>query len=75
MKFQLQKEEEKKEPTITLWLEEMGKQVYLKGIDSTGKSKTLLEFRDGKFHRIISANLDGVQTDEVGKFLEEGILK
>ena len=72
MKFQLKKEEEKKEPTITLWLEEGSGAIFLRGIDGGGKNKTFLEFRDGKFHRLISANLDGIQTNEEGRILEEG---
>ena len=83
MKYKIKEElkEEKHEPTIELWFEDEGDgEVSVMGRDEEGKVKEIIFFtKDGKFARIPSANLYGMETDEStddpGKIKEIDFLK
>jgi len=71
MIFKIKSEEEvKKEPEIELRLEKMSGFVQLRGRDDNGDMKVLMEFQDGKFHRLNFAQLEGLETDEEGRIGE-----
>ena len=61
---------ESKEPEIELWLEtSVGGAVSLYGREGKG-SKCLMVFVDGKFCRSSNAELEGLDTDEKGRIIE-----
>jgi len=63
--------EEKPEPEIELWLEDGVNGIALKGKNKTGRDKYLMNFRNGKFSRIMGAYLEGLETDIGGRIIEE----
>ena len=68
MKFTIKEETES--PTIRLWLEEWSDRIVLVGEDGSGRKKTLLGFKDGKFYRYVSSELEGLETDSNGRIVE-----
>ena len=72
MQFKI-KQKEKQEMTeeIELTLRQHGSSVYLFGKDKTGRSKFMMHFSKGRFERIISSQLDGLDTDSAGQIIEK----
>ena len=70
MQFKL-KSDKKEEPIIELSLEGNGEEVILDGRDNKGRTKHLMFFRNGRFYRDTSAELEGLKTDEKGRIVEE----
>ena len=72
MKFKIKNEQKKeKAPEIELELREDGEIVKLIGQNKDGLKKILMCFENGRFERITSADLDGLETDSAGKIVEQ----
>jgi len=72
MRFKIRDEYKKElEPEIELWLKEERDMVKLWGKDKEGREKILMRFKDGKFYRVSFAELEGLETDEVGRIIEK----
>ena len=70
MRFTTGKKEEKEE-IVRLWLGETDVNVNLMGEDCEGMDKVIMSFSNGKFYRCLSAELEGIETDESGRIIEE----
>lgn len=70
MKFTI--ENKKEESLITLSLETSGGNgITLLGTDNKGHVKSLMIFREGRFYRPDSAELEGLETNDEGRIEEE----
>ena len=72
MKFKT-KDQKNKEQEIELWLkqEEYGDSIFLMGRDTEGTKKYIMEFKDGRFYRYISADLVSMVTNDKGEIEED----
>lgn len=65
MKFTIKSDKDKeKEVEIRLWLETTTSGVIVMGVNSSGETKQIMVFRDGKFFRYGYASLEGLEVDK-----------
>ena len=68
MQFKIKSQED---PEITIWLEDHGSRIILKGKDSNGRIRSIMSFRDGKFFRYDVTDLKGLETEGEGNVIKE----
>ena len=73
MEFEIKNNKDIDEKVIELWLEKTAirGEVILAGKDKRGIRKDLILLKEGKFRRYWNAELEGLETDEKGRIIEE----
>jgi hypothetical protein len=70
MKFVIRDDKQKEDVEVELYLRAGGAYISL-CVENNGRSKTILTLQNGKFRKSESADLEGIQTDDAGRILED----